>query len=397
MKTGPISVLLVSNAVVRGGAEEHILQLLGGLDRKLFRLHLACPPELARLYGSDVPSDVVVTTLNLDRLSDVSGAWKLARFIRRHKIDLMHSHMFRASLFASPVGWLCRVPVIIDTSHGRELWRKGWKANFFVDRCAARFVDHTIAVSAATRRYLVEQKELPAEKISVICSAVDVHRFSPDHPAPQGLKQSLGFDANDPVLVVAGRLEPQKGHRVLIDAMPAVLEEFPRAKLVCLSEGSLRPELERRIAQLNLQRSVFLVGQQRDVRDWLAMADINVLPSFYEGLPLAAIEALAMAKPMVATAVDGTPEVVRDGETGQLAPAGDPAKLAEAIRDMLRNPARAQEMAQAGRRFVVENFSIETLVRRTQELYLDQWERYQRRTHGAHVAAKSQAASATNK
>src|SRR5439155_23179940 len=126
---------------------------------------------------------------------------------------------------------------------------------------------------------------------------------------------SLGFGDDDPVLVVIGRLEPQKGHRVLLLALPAIRHEFPGVRVVFVGEGGLKAELEQQVAGAGLTDAVRFVGRQSNVVDWLALADVTVLPSFYEGLPLAAIEALAAGRPIVATAVGGTPEVVVDGPT----------------------------------------------------------------------------------
>ncbi|PYN14724.1 MAG: hypothetical protein DME05_14400, partial [Candidatus Rokuibacteriota bacterium] len=197
-----------------------------------------------------------------------------------------------------------------------------------VDRIAGRFVDQYIAVSDANRRYLVEEKGLARHKVVVIHNGCDLRRFNPHHRAPAGMRESLGFGASDPVLVVVGRLEPQKGHRVLFDALPAVRAQFPRVRLVCVGEGARRQELEQQVAASGLGDTVRFVGQQANVADWLALADVTVLPSFFEGLPLAAIESLAAGRPMVASAVDGTPEVVVDGATGLTVPPGDAAGLA---------------------------------------------------------------------
>ncbi len=375
MNLRPIPILLFSNATVRGGAEEHILQLVGGFDRSLFEPHLACPAELAEQIRNDLPCDVGLHPLMLDRVTDFAGARKLAQVLRRNRIQILHSHMFRASLFASPIGRLYHVPVIIETSHGREVWRAGWlKSRFFVDRFTARFVDRLIAVSDATARYLTEEKGIAAEKISVIRSAIVVDQFDPQRRAPAGLKASLGFAESDPVIAILGRLEPQKGHQVLIEAMPEVVRAFPSARLVCLSDGSLRPELEKMVAEMNLNENVRFVGRQPDIRDWLALSDFTVLSSFYEGLPLAAIESLAMCRPVVATAVDGTPEVVLDGKTGLTVPPGNPRKLAQAICRMLREPEWARETARAGREYVLQHFSVKNLVQKTQELYLRTWQ-----------------------
>ena len=375
MKRAPISVLYFTNSLVRGGTEEHILTLLRGLDRKYFRLHLVCPPELAERLRGDLPADVELFSLCLRKPAQLGAALRLAQVLRKRRVDILHSHLFYSSLFASPLGWLCRVPVIVETPHVREEWRKGWlKSRFVVDRFAGRFVDYYIAVSEANARYLVEQKRLAAKKIAVIRNGCDLQRLDPAAPAPVGLKKSLGFGESDPVLIVVGRLEPQKGHRVLLEALPAVRREFARVRLVCVGEGSLRDSLEKQASELGLEDSVRFVGYQSQVADWLALADVTVLPSFYEGLPLVAIESLAIERPVVATAVDGTPEVVVDGETGITVPPGDAGRLAEAIRRILRQPDLRRRLGGAGRKWVVQRFSQEEQVRKTEEFYLRAWE-----------------------
>ena len=369
MSEARLTVLYFSNTLARGGAEEHILTLLRGLDRGRFRPLLACTPEVAERLAGDIPGDVPVTTLRLRSPRHVAAARALAALIRRERVDILHSHLFYSSLFASPIGCACRVPVIVETPHVREVWRRGLKAHYVVDRLAGRCVDQYIAVSEANRRYLIQDKGLPARKIMVILNGCDVRRFDVRNVDPRPLRASLGFAAADPILLVVGRLEPQKGHRVLLDALPAVQREFPGVRLLCVGEGALRAELETRAADLELRESVRFVGQRTDIPAWLALADVVVLPSYYEGLPLAAIEALAAGRVMVATAVDGTPEVVVNEETGLLVPPGDPPLLAGAISRLLRDPALRADLAQAGRARVLERFNEAGQVARTEALY----------------------------
>jgi glycosyltransferase involved in cell wall biosynthesis len=364
-----ISILYFSNSAVRGGAEEHILTLLRGLDRSRFHAGLACTPEVARQIRPDVPDDVELVPLRLRTPRDGGAIRALAGILRGRRIDVLHSHLFRASLVASPIGRLCRVPLVVETPHLRESWRRGVKACFLVDRLAGCFVDRYIAVSEANRRYLIDVKRLPPRKIVVIHNGRDVRRFSPQHRPPAGLRRALGFDDDTTLLVVVGRLEPQKGHRVFLDALPAIRREFPELGVICLGEGALRAELERRVAQIGLADTVRFVGYQSNVADWLALADVAVLPSLYEGLPLAAIESLAAGRPMVATAVDGTPEVVVDGATGLTVPPGNPAELARAICRLLRDPQLGERLSRAGRDWVVEHFDERHQVQRTQTLY----------------------------
>src|SRR5436305_8090107 len=243
MSAQPLSLLMFSSGTARAGAEEHILQLLHGLNRDLFRPHFACPPQLAELIRKDLPPDVELHELTLDRVSDIAGAYRLAKVIRKHRIQILHSHMSRASVFASPIGWFAGVPLIVDTAHLREFWRTGGRSTYAVDRFSARFTHSTIAVSNAVKGYLVEQKGFPAAKITVIPTAPGL-RFSGEDDDREQKRRSLDIGPTDRLIVVAARLETQKGHRFLIEAMPSILQEFPNTHVAFLGEGTLRPELE---------------------------------------------------------------------------------------------------------------------------------------------------------
>jgi|SRR5579872_906651 len=375
MRSQPLSVLLVSHATVRAGAEEHVLHLLRGLDRRYFRLNLACTPELAKLFGKELPTDVGVVLVNPNHLTDLRNAWRLRAAIHRWKIDILHSHMFRASLFASPLGSLCRVPVIVETPHVREFWRRGGpRSKYFVDRLVGKMVDHYIAVSSANARYLIEEKRLPARKIQVINNGCNVERFYPGYSVPAGMRHALGFEERHLVLVVLARLEPQKGHDILLNAMPQILGSFPNARLVCVGDGALRTKLELQADILGISGAVRFVGYQNDVRDWLAMADVSVLPSYYEGLPFVAVESLAAGRPMVATAVDGTPDVVLDGKTGLTVPPGDANRMAEAICRLLGDEGLRRKFADAGRTHVLQSFNLPKFINETQDFYLNAWD-----------------------
>ncbi|MDR3764605.1 MAG: glycosyltransferase [Acidobacteriota bacterium] len=370
-----LAVCMFDNETVRGGAEEHLLGLLQGLDRARFRPLLAAPAALLDLLGCDLPQDVTLLPIELRSHRQLGRMARLASFLRREQVGVLHSHGFRPSLVASPVARFARIPVTVETPHIREYWRKGWKASFAIDRAASRFVDAYIAVSEANGRYLRDEKKLPAEKIRVIRNGCSLAHFAAAVVVPEGFKQTAGFRAHDPVLLTAARLEPQKGHAVLLRAMAALKPEFPALRLVLLGEGSLREELASLARELGLADSVLMPGHSPDTRVWMSAADVCVLPSFAEGLPLFAIESLAAARPMVATAVDGTPEIVLDKRTGLLVPPGDAAALAEAIAEVLRHPQAAAERAMEGACYVRAEFTIERQLRETEDLYDLLWTR----------------------
>ena len=378
-----ISILQFNNGATRGGLEEHILMLLRGFDRRRFKLHYACPPELAAKVRADVPPDVELIPLYLEWPTQPAAIARFMHVLRSRRIDILHSHAFSASQAASPLGWLCRVPLIVETAHGREAWRTGWKARCYVDRLVGPFVDRYIAVSGANAEYLVNTKRYPARKIAVIHPGSDLTRFAVPHQPPAGLKASVGFGPDDPLLLVVGRLEAQKGHRVLLDAMPGIQRRFPSVRLVCVGEGSLRSSLEAQARALGIEDAVRFAGYWPDIRDWLAVADLSVLPSFHEGMPVTPVESLAAGCPVVATAVDGTPEVVIHEKTGLTVPPGDAGALANAICRMLGSPELRRQLASAGRAWVLERFSSERMVERTQNFYLESCPAFTPRPVGA--------------
>jgi glycosyltransferase involved in cell wall biosynthesis len=375
MMRNRISVLYFSNEFTRGGAEQHMLTLICGLSREHFDLHLACTPQLAKLLEPDLPSDVEVIPLTFRKPWQVNAALQLAEILRSRGVDILHSHLFYASLFASPVAWSCSVPMVIETPHVRESWRRGrLKSRFVVDRLVGRCVNRYIAVSEANGRYLAEQKGLPTQKISVIHNGSDLKRFRHARSRALGLREKFGFRKEDLVLLAAGRLEPQKGHSVLLTALPRVQQLFPNVRTVFAGEGALLEPLQRQVRDLGLVGAVDFVGFQTNLEEWLSVADITVLPSFYEGLPLVAIESLASETPVVATAVDGTPEVVIHERTGLTVPPDAPDQLAAAICKLLADTDLRRQYGSAGRAWVEQEFSQEKQIQRTEELYLSTFE-----------------------
>lgn len=369
-----LRVAQFTNTTVRAGVEEHILTLLRKLDRSGFRPYLACPSALAEKLASDIPSDVELFRVNFRYPFDPAASRQLWRWLRERRMQVVHSHMFQSSLCAAPVARLAGVPAIIETPHVNEQWRRSWKKNFAFDRMAGRLVDAFIAVSRANARYLIEEKHLPPAKVHVVTNGIDPKRFLRPPVGAATLRQELGFAVSDPILVVVARLEPQKGHAVLLRAMIEVRAKVPAVRLVVVGDGSLGGTLERQSCDLGLATAVRFVGRQANVEDWLALGNVVVLPSLYEGLPLVALEALAAARPLVASAVDGTPEVVLDGETGLTIPPGESAALAAAIVKLLRDPSLAQALGLAGREFVLRNFSDCRQVAETEELYRHAWQ-----------------------
>jgi glycosyltransferase involved in cell wall biosynthesis len=366
----PLRLMFVLTSPVRGGVEEVVLSLLQRLDPGEFACALAAPAALLDSLAPDL-AGVRVSTCAVQAESWLQRAQvsRLSDFLTRVQPDIVNPHLFRSTVVAAPLARMRGVRAVVETYHGREGWRHGFpRGTFLPDRLVSRFVDRVIAVSEAARHFLVHGKGYAADKIVVVPNGRDLARFRPGTHRTAGRKE-LGLDGAVPLVGVLGRLEAQKGHTFLLAAWPAVIREFPDARLLVVGDGSLRAALEAQARALGVAESIVFVGFRADVPALLDTIDVLALPSLYEGMPLTAIEASAMARPVVATAVDGTPEVVRDGLTGYLVPPRDPAALARRLAALLRDPGAATRMGQAGRDLVLARFGLTRQVEATARVY----------------------------
>ena len=357
---------------VRGGAEEHALSILAALRENGFDPWLAARPALLAQMSAELSRfDIGWFSIANPSLLAIGDAARFVRFLKRERIAVVHSHMFPASMFASPLGRLAGVRGVVETFHLREVWRenKVLKRNFWVDRQVARFVDRYIAVSHAAERHLVENKGIARSKIAVIHNGRDLTHFHPPS-ALERMKARAALELEDrQAVLVLGRLEPQKGHFYLIDALRSLVRDYPRLIALLAGSGALESDLRTKCHAAKLNGHVVFLGQRNDSERLLAAADIVVLPSLYEGLPLVAIEALATARPMVASDIEGTREVVIDGDTGLLVPPADAAALAVGIRRLLESPQLGAALGARGRAFVERKFDVRGQIAHTIRVY----------------------------
>jgi glycosyltransferase involved in cell wall biosynthesis len=368
----PIRLLFFSNSRVRAGLEEVVLSLVRGLDRSRFDIHLCAPDVLLESMANDLAGvPVARLPLCIRSWKQRSEIARFVRYLRHHRIDIVNSHLFYATMFAVPLAVWAEVPSRVETTHGPELWRTSWwTRSAWLDRLVETAVTLNIAVSEANRRYLSTVKRYPAHKLRVVYNGRDLSRYTAWPQAElDDLRRFHGLSESARIVACIARLEEQKGHCYLLKALPPVIRAFPDLRLLLLGDGSLRPALEAQTRELGLASNVIFAGFSKSVAAYYHLAEFIVLPSLYEGLPLAAIEAGASSRALLGTAVDGTTEVIQHGRTGILTPAASPPALSEAMMDLLRDPEMARRLGAAARQQAERRFSIDAQLAETSRLY----------------------------
>lgn len=295
---------------------------------------------------------------------DLGAAWRLARIIKRERPEIVHAHDPHAvslAAWALSLGLGPRPPVLVAARRVDFPLRR----NAF-SRWKYRQVSCFLCASDTIRQLLVGQG-IEAARACTVHEGVDLERIAAV-PAID-VHQELRLPHGAPVLMNVAALVPHKGQRHLIDAMHLVVRKEPDARLVILGEGELRTSLQRQIQDATLGRHVFLAGFRYDVIALLKTCDVFVMSSVMEGLGTSLLDAMACARPIVATKVGGIPEVVQDGVTGVLVIERDPQALAGALVSMLRDAPRRAAFGAAGLERVRREFSVDRMVRETLAVY----------------------------
>jgi len=370
-----LSVLHLIGSFNQGGSEQQALQL-ARLQHESCRVdvRLACLDrsgplaiEAERLCDDEVPEYALISFYNY---RTVLQLLRFADFLRRLKIDILHTHDFYTNVFGMAAGVLARVPIRIasrrETFGFRSLMQKR------IERGVFRFAHAVIANSEAVRQQLAAEG-LSQDKVLTIYNGLDLKRVTP----PKGLLRhealalfGLPQDADCRfITLVANMRHPVKDHTMFLRAGQRVIEAVPKGCLVIAGEGELTPQVRAVAAQLGLGRQTFFVGRCQKIAELLSISDVCVLSSKAEGFSNSILEYMAAGRPVVATDVGGAREAIVEGETGYLVPAGDYQRMAERITSLVVNPMLAQAMGQRGRSLVQEKFSAKRQLERTLALY----------------------------
>ena len=381
---GKVVVTQVMASGAGGGAQVSVQNLVARLDQQRFDVEvisLSDGPAVRRLRAAGITTHIV------DESDDAVAEAAVLDLFRSRPPEIVHNHMYRAEVVGTRAALALAEfglprPYVVGTVHSSRVRSDADKA---LMRRLTPHMDRLIAVSRAIVAK-IEAEGRTGAPVEMIYNGVDLDRYSQTE-ACCTLPEEYGFPEGTPLVGVVARLEPEKGHATLLEAWPTVLAKVPNARLLIVGEGSQRELLEAQADSLDLLgqectgdrcvgtrgarpgATVLFTGLRDDVPNVTAALDVAVLPSYREAQGLAILEAMALRRPVVATAVGGVPEMIDSGRTGLLVPPRDPLALGNAIALLLTDHPLADTLARAGHDFVVANFSIEHMVTAVTRIY----------------------------
>ncbi|HUK01340.1 MAG TPA: glycosyltransferase [Steroidobacteraceae bacterium] len=346
------------------GAERLIVDVLQNRSPR-FRYSVLCivrggtiVPELERI-------GVPVAILGRRPGVDPGTVGALMRWFRSNQVDIVHTHLYAADTYGRLAALLAGVRGRFSTRHNTSPW------SGHARRLLARLLNATstkvIACGGEVGRTLLEREGLSAQRMLVISNGINLRRF--DHLQRAPFRRELGVSEETTLIGVVGRLHEQKGHSDLFKALAAVPADCGDYLCAIVGSGPLEAPLREQCRTLGLDSKVRFVGQRSDIPNILAALDLFAMPSRWEGLPMALLEAMAVGAPVLATAVGEIPGVIADGVNGRLVSPGNVTQFTVALIELLRNPALRRQLGKAAQQTVVERFSAEQTARAYERLY----------------------------
>ncbi|MGA3206894.1 MAG: glycosyltransferase [Syntrophales bacterium] len=369
-----LKLLFVIDNLEFGGGERVFAQIINGLSPEDYGICLASNPG-RELYQSLTNKEVCCIPLNFSKRINPSIIFKLIRIIKDKEIDIVHGQGARAEFYARIATKFARSSKYVSTIampvEGYDVRPLRKSIYFVLDRATDKYVDRFIVVSDVLRNALITKRHIPPEKVTKIYNGIEIDHYDPITTASHRIKirDGLGVNKDNILLGAIGRMVWQKGFEFLIKCIQDVLKAHGEIKVIIVGEGPLKRDLENLCRQLKVEGKTIFPGFRSDIKEILSAVDIVVIPSLLEGFPMLTLEAMAMAKPIVATRIDGITEQITDGVEGILVPPRKPIALAAAINKVIENREFARSLGLAARKRVEKEFTVEKMINETEDVY----------------------------
>ncbi len=364
------AILYVIDGLEFGGGERVFAQLARELA-PFYRIVVAANP--GGVFEQHIRHSKV-DFLGIDLASRFSfkPVFQISRAIRKHRVDILHSQGARADFFCRLAGRLagtahilCTVAMPVEGFDVNRLKRMIYR---LADKATETSVEHFIVVSEALQKLIVEKRGIDGRRVVRIYNGIELDHYTPGN-AGSDWTETTSVSPDEVLIGCFGRLVWQKGIKYLLQALAAVAATDEHIRLVIVGDGPDRAGLEKLAAEISISDRVVFTGFVDDVRPWLSRVDIVAVPSVKEGFPMITLEAMAMAKPIVATRIEGIEEQLSHNQSALLVPPRSPAALSDALATVLANKQLAEDLGKQARHSVEKNFSLENTIIATKRLY----------------------------
>ncbi len=366
------NILYVIDNLEFGGGERGFLQIIKGLYKGKYTIHVASNPG-GEFENKLMEMGIHHESVNMESRFNPFTILKLMRIIRKQGFYIIHSQGARADFFTriairiskSKPRVVSTIQMPVEGFNVSPLRKNGYR---FFDRLTECYVDTFIVVSDFLKKTLIERHGKLTQRVVKIYNGVELSQYHPD--AKYGkLRKEWGIPQNVPFIGAIGRIVWQKGFEYLIQAIPDIVKDVPDVKFLFVGDGPLKKELEDLAGNLKIKERIIFSGFRSDIKEILSAVDLLVIPSLLEGFPMVTLEAMAMAKPIIATNINGITEQITDGVNGILVPPKDPSALAKAVIRVLNDRDFAWSMGLLAREKVEKEFSVEKMVAETEKVY----------------------------
>lgn len=365
--SAPIRVLQLASTSDMGGAERMILWLVEALDRARFTPYVGALIGGGELIERARESGVSAAPFGFRGYFDPAGIRRLIRFIRDNRIDLVQTHGLRADAVARWAARLGGARAVVSTIHSIDPWRR--LHHSLLDRATSPLVSRFVAVCQAAKEATVRREGIDPARIDVVPIGLPSRAIPRDRR--DEIRRELNVDPDAmPVIGILANLREMKGHRDVIEALPAILRELPDTVFLFAGRDDSQGEIERLARARGVDQAIRFLGYYRDTLRLLAAMDLFLLPSTWEGLPVSILEALHAGVPVIATRVGGIPEIIRDGQEGLLIEPRRPDQIAEAVIRLARNWALRAELSRAADVRAQTMFSMASMTARMEDIYM---------------------------
>lgn len=346
-----------------------LLNFLGAADQEKFRHTILCLTSRGEMADAIEGTGIGMKVYQVRFRSFLKDIGHLAGWFRAENVQIVHSHMFYASLWSRIAGLRAGVPVLVTTEHGKEPWKKWWQIK--LDHFLSGKTFHHIAVSEDVRNIRIKRDGVELGRITMIPNGVPIPAGVGDTEAGRRVRAEFGIEKATPVIGTVGRVIGAKGYPILLEALAMARKSVPDLHWLQVGDGPHRKQIMAQAETMGLAPCISFAGRRTDIHDLLEAMDVWVMSSTHEGLPVALLEAMAAGKAIVATDVGGIPDAVDHGVSALLVPQQNAGELARGMVRLFEDELLKDRLAAAARDRATKDYGIDAVTRQIEKIYLD--------------------------